>query len=158
MAHFQGTSAFHRLLPFARLATRHAQDLAQSIWRNLLPSQLAQTIGLKTQLNSDRIDLADFTIYLRQMAAMSPEFFFHVLEEASRHCSDDLLPRIRVPTLVIAGALDRFVPLATMRQVAFAIPGAEWWVIHEATHALPAEFPAELSREISDFIARIDRL
>jgi pimeloyl-ACP methyl ester carboxylesterase len=81
-----------------------------------------------------------------------------VLEEASRHCSDDLLPRIRVPTLVIAGALDRFVPLATMRQVAFAIPGAEWWVIHEATHALPAEFPAELSREISDFIARIDRL
>jgi pimeloyl-ACP methyl ester carboxylesterase len=77
-----------------------------------------------------------------------------VLQEAARQCSDDLLPRVRVPTLVIAGGKDRFVPLPTMRDLAFSIPGADWVVLPEASHALPAEYPHEIAKHLLQFTAR----
>ena len=57
-----------------------------------------------------------------------------------------------VPTLVVAGARDSFVPLATMRALAFAIPRVQWKVYPDATHALPAEYPLEIARELLEFV------
>jgi 3-oxoadipate enol-lactonase len=151
LAQFQGTDAFGHILPLALAATRHAQDLSLRVWRKLLPSKLLQVVGLHTQLNAARIELADFEFYLTQMAAMSPELFLEMLREASRHCSDDLLDQVRVPTLVVAGQNDRFVPLEALREVAFTIPGAQWLVIPGASHALPAEFPDEIGETLVTF-------
>jgi pimeloyl-ACP methyl ester carboxylesterase len=151
LAEFQGSELFGHVLPFVRAATRHAGDLSLRVWRRLLPSPFLRMIGLQTQLNVDRIEVVDIEFYLSQMARMSPELFADMLHEAARHCSDDMLPRIRTPTLVVAGALDKFVPLSTMRRVAFAIPGATWVVIPEASHALPAEYPDEIASELLRF-------
>jgi pimeloyl-ACP methyl ester carboxylesterase len=108
-------------------------------------------IGLRWEVNRAKIDSRDFELYLRGLAEMAPELFVAMLEQAHRHCADDLLPRIRVPTLVIAGARDEFVPLARLHDMASAIPGARWAVFDEATHALPAEFPDEVSERIAAF-------
>lgn len=151
LAQFQGTEAFAHLLPVVRAATRHAQDITLRLWRKVLPSKVLQLVGLRTQLNAERIPLADFEFYLTQMAAMSPELFIEMLQEAARHCTADVLGQVRVPTLVVAGALDRFVPLATMREVAFGIPGATWMVIQDASHALPAEFSDEIATRVREF-------
>ncbi len=151
LAQFQGTEAFAHVLPIVRAATRHAQDLTLRVWRRVLPSKVLQVVGLRTQLNAERIPLADFEFYLHQMAAMNPELFIEMLQEAARHCTADVLGQVRVPTLVVAGALDRFVPLATMREVAFGIPGATWMVIQEASHALPAEFSDEIADRVLEF-------
>jgi len=151
LSSFQGTDVVHHLLPFARAATRFAEDWSLRAWKKILPSNALKWIGLQTQLNAERIEIADIELYLSQMARMSPELFVEMLHEASRHCADDILARVRVPTLVIAGGQDRFVPLATMRSVAFAIPGAEWVVLPDATHALPAEYPQEIAHHILRF-------
>jgi 3-oxoadipate enol-lactonase len=151
LAQFQGTDAFAHVLPLALTATRHARDLSLRLWRKLLPSKVLQVVGLHTQLNAARIELADFEFYLTQMAAMSPEFFLEMLREAARHCTEDLLDQVRVPTLVVAGENDRFVPLESLREVAFAIPGAQWTVISGASHALPAEFPDEIAEALLTF-------
>lgn len=151
LAQFQGTEAIAHMLPLVRAATRYAEDLSSRIWRRLLPSPWLKWIGLQTQLNVERIDVADIELYLSQMSRMSPELFIEMLHEAARHCSDDVVHRVRVPTLVVAGGRDRFVPLHTMRQVAFSIPGASWVVIPEASHALPAEFPEEIADQVAQF-------
>ena len=151
LSQFQGTDAFSHVLPLALAATRHAQDLSLRVWRKLLPSKVLQVVGLHTQLNAARIELADFEFYLTQMAAMSPELFLEMLREAARHCTDDLLDQIRVPTLVVAGQNDRFVPLEALREVAFTIPGAQWVVIPGASHALPAEFCDEIADTLVEF-------
>ena len=150
---FQGTQAFGRLLPLAVATTRIAHDLTTRLWRKLLPSPLSAEIGLRTgQVNADRIEAADLELYMRGIAAMNPELFVTLLDEAHRHSAADVLPTIRVPTLVVAGARDSFVPLATMRALAFAIPRVLWKVYPDATHALPAEYPLEIAREILDFV------
>ena len=149
---FQGTGVFAQGLPLLRAAMRHAHDLTERVWRKVLPSQWVLDVGLATQINAGRIDAEDFTFYLNQMAAMNPELFFELLQHAARHCADDLLPRVDIPTMVMAGAKDTFVPLPTMRRVAFAIPQAQWIVLDEASHALPAEFPEEVTRRVLAFV------
>ena len=61
-----------------------------------------------------------------------------------------------LPTLVVAGARDDFVPLSRLRAMAFAIPGARWEVFDAATHALPAEYGDELSVRLAGFFAELE--
>ena len=150
---FQGTQAFGRLLPLVLATTRIAHDLTARVWRKFLPSQLSREIGLRSgQVNAERIEAADLELYMRGIAAMNPELFLALLDEAHRHSAADVLPTIAVPTLVVAGARDSFVPLATMRALAFAIPRVQWKVYPDATHALPAEYPLEIARELLEFV------
>lgn len=153
---FQGTSVFGRLLPLALATTRLARDATTRTWRKWLPSPLSRELGLRSgQVNADRIEAADFELYIRGIAAMNPELFLAVVDEAQRHSAADVLPTIAVPTLVIAGARDNFVPLATMRALAFAIPRVQWKVYPDATHALPAEFPHEIAAELLGFADQV---
>lgn len=153
MATFQGTDVFGHVLPFMRAAMRHAHDLTRRLWRGVVPTSWIQDLGaLTNQINFARLRDEDFEIYLDQMAQMNPEIFFEMLAEASRHTADDLLPEVRVPTLVMAGAHDRFVPLPTLRAVAFAIPNAQWVVVEDGTHALPAEYSEEVAGRVEQFV------
>lgn len=156
LASFRGTNTFAFALPFMVAATRVAKQLTTRVWRSILPSRPVFDIGLRWEVNNERIDSRDFELYLRGLAEMNPELFVAMLEQAHRHCANDLLPRIRVPTLVIAGARDEFVPLPRLREMAFAIPGARWEVFEEATHALPAEYPEDISERIAAFLDQLD--
>ena len=151
VAQFQGTDIIGHALPFLRAATRHASDLTVRLWRTLLPHPTLRRFGMQSQLNLDRIDVEDIDFYLSQMSKMSPELFLELLQQAARHSSEDIMPRVRVPSLIMAGGKDTFIPLATMREVAFSIPGAQWVVIPEASHALPAEYPEDVAEHIRRF-------
>jgi pimeloyl-ACP methyl ester carboxylesterase len=151
LASFQGTDAVSHLLPVVRTFTHLAEDWTLKIWKKVLPSNALKWVGLRSQLNIDRIDMQDIELYLSQMARMSPELFIEMLHEAARHTTDDLLSRVRAPALVIAGGQDRFVPLQTMRRVAFAIPNASWVVLPDASHALPAEYPEKVVEHVLQF-------
>ncbi|MCB9566324.1 MAG: alpha/beta hydrolase [Myxococcales bacterium] len=148
---FQGTRAFAHVLPFVRATTRIARDLTLKAWRSLVPSSLTLDLGLTLQGNADRLAAADFEFYTRQLAEVNPELFMAMLEEADRHSAADVLQGIDVPLMVVAGARDSFVPLETMRELAFAAPHVRWKVLAQATHALPAEFPDEITALLGDF-------
>ncbi len=55
----------------------------------------------------------------------------------------------------MAGALDRFVPLPALREIAFSIPDAQWIVIEDGTHALPAEYFDEVTAHLEDFLGTV---
>ena len=155
VAQFQGTDIVSHALPFLRAATRHASDLTVRLWRTLLPNPTLRRLGMQSQLNLDRIDLEDIDFYLSQMARMSPELFLDLLQQAARHSTEDVMSRVRVPSLIMAGGQDRFIPLSTMREVAFTIPGAQWVVVPDASHALPAEYPEDVAEHVRRFASSV---
>jgi 3-oxoadipate enol-lactonase len=155
LAQFQGTDVFGHVLPFVRAASKRARDLTVRLWRRVLPSRWLPLVGLHTQLHPMRIELGDLEFYLRQMSEIDPELFLEMLGEASRHTAEDLLPAVRVPTLVMAGAHDRFVPIDTLRKLAFATPTAQWVVVDDGSHALPAEFPDEVAERLLAFASAL---
>jgi len=68
----------------------------------------------------------------------------------------DALPRVHVPVLLVAGALDtRFV--AEARDLARRLPHAEVCVIPEAGHAAHLERPDAFLRAVDDFLRRVER-
>ena len=155
LASFQGTDLFSHALPLIVGVTRVAKQATTRLWRSVLPSQRALDFGLRREVNRERIDSRDFELYLRGMSELNPELFVAMLEQAQRHCAEDVLGEIRVPTMVVAGARDDFVPVERLREMAFAIPGARWEVLDEATHALPAEYADELAERLAAFFAEV---
>ena len=70
----------------------------------------------------------------------------------ARHDAWPRLGELAIPTLVVGGTRDLFLPKSTLRAVATAIPGADLLLIGGATHYLPLEFPELLDARIRQFL------
>ncbi|MGN6757938.1 MAG: alpha/beta fold hydrolase [Thermomicrobiales bacterium] len=64
------------------------------------------------------------------------------------------LAGLRVPTLVIAGAEDALVPPYLGRELAEAIPGAEFVVLPDVGHSANLEGRAAFNRLLGEFLAQ----
>lgn len=147
---FGGGGWAAQALPFISGATRVAKGLYSRLWHDLLPSALVREISMRTSVDAQRINVRDFEVYFHGMSKMHPDLFVSMLGQAQAHCADDLLPDVKVPTLVIAGGRDTFIPSHSLRDMAFAIPNSRWQMFSTATHALPAEYPGEVYRVLED--------
>ena len=65
------------------------------------------------------------------------------------------LPRISLPTLVIASSADVSTPLSQSRAIADAIAGAQWALIEDAAHLSLLERPAAFESAIAAFLLRL---
>ncbi len=64
-----------------------------------------------------------------------------------------LLPRIHVPTVVVWGEDDHFVPVSVGVDIAHLIKGAKLLIVPDATHKLPYENPKLFVKAISPFLS-----
>jgi 3-oxoadipate enol-lactonase len=64
------------------------------------------------------------------------------------------LPRISVPTLVIAGAEDVLTRPKGMEEIAALIPGAEYRLIANSGHMIPVEQPERLAALLAEFLEK----
>jgi pimeloyl-ACP methyl ester carboxylesterase len=62
------------------------------------------------------------------------------------------LPRIAVPTLVVAGAEDTLTRPAGMEEIAALIPGAQYRPVPGAGHMIPVEQPEVVAALLSEFL------
>jgi len=65
-----------------------------------------------------------------------------------------LLPRVAVPTLVVAGADDAITPIARAEELAAGIAGARLEVIAQAGHQAPLEQSEQFNGLVADFAER----
>jgi pimeloyl-ACP methyl ester carboxylesterase len=85
---------------------------------------------------------------------MDPDTYFTMLRLAGEHSAEDLLPSVRVPTLVVSGELDTFTPKRLAQQMAREIPDAEYFEVSSGTHSTPAEQPDVVNSCIDRFLAK----
>lgn len=78
----------------------------------------------------------------------------HALRE--RPDSTPLLARVQIPVLVIAGDDDQITPAEGMKNMAEAIPGAEFTLISAAGHLAPLEQPRGVSGAVATFLEKLD--
>ncbi len=94
---------------------------------------------------------------VREMMARAPVRgivgALHALRE--RPDSTPLLRTIQVPVLVVAGAEDVIAPAEGMREMARAIPGAEFVMIAEAGHVAPLEQPRAVNAAVTAFLTKL---
>ncbi|HWV38733.1 MAG TPA: alpha/beta hydrolase [Vulgatibacter sp.] len=91
--------------------------------------------------------------YLQHMARLDPRVFFALARGIRDHDASDLLPRIEVPVLVVAGDRDFFCPPRVAREMADRIPGAELLMIPGGSHAAIIEQPALVDLRLQRFLS-----
>ena len=68
------------------------------------------------------------------------------------HNALDRVRQITAPTLVLSAAEDILTPVAGGRELADAIPGAQFTVLPRGAHVTAAEYPAEVSSALLEFL------
>ena len=88
------------------------------------------------------------------VATLDPELIGNLVAAYLEHSAEDMLPTIRVPTLIIAGDRDQLTPVATSERMQRAIPGSELVVFPGHTHLVQVEAPDAVHAAIEAFLAR----
>ena len=68
------------------------------------------------------------------------------------HDALDRLPDLAIPTLVIAGEMDRGTPVSAARTIADAVPGGRLVVLPGAPHMLQIECAGPFTRHVTAFL------
>ncbi len=71
---------------------------------------------------------------------------------SERRDQADLLPALRVPTLVLAGREDALIPFSEAEGMAKAVPGSQLRLLDRVGHLLPIEEPSGFQKIINDFL------
>jgi 3-oxoadipate enol-lactonase len=109
-----------------------AESIFSPGWRVANPAALARFVSWRSAMPSASLNAATRALY---------EF----------NLSNDL-PRIAVPTLVVAGQEDVLTRPEGMQEIAALIPGAEYRLIPKSGHMIPVEQPGLLDALVDEFL------
>jgi pimeloyl-ACP methyl ester carboxylesterase len=148
------------------LATRLIPRIVQQVHRHhRASSKLLQraTRWPETLLWMKRLGLIGSTLdaeLFRDMAAefseLDLELYLRLLRSLGDHDAARVLPKIDVPTLVIAGERDAFTPRQIAEHMAMRIRGSELLMVRGATHYTAVEYPELVNLRIEKFFREHD--
>jgi pimeloyl-ACP methyl ester carboxylesterase len=140
------------MLPHILWLTRRIPRTFQKLWTTLLDSELAYNYSTYFELRTRRLRYRDWRPFFTHLATMDVPVFMRVLEQMSQHTTEDRLDQLQVPTLVVAGAKDRFTPVRLSEYMQQLIPDAELLVVPTGTHCAPLELPELVHLRLDRFL------
>lgn len=135
-------------------------DRAQKIWASIMvPSfafKIGKTVGLISEklffLNPILAHIDDFTEYFENLRKMDFTLFLRIAIEAKKHSAEDVLEKVNVPTLVIAGESDIFTPIHVLLKIARKIKNSELLILPKGSHGGLVEHAELVCLRIEKFI------
>jgi pimeloyl-ACP methyl ester carboxylesterase len=118
------------------------------------PSVRVQLLRLALDLPRERPGL--LLPGLAAYARSGPALMSRLAQDQSEHDTGALLPRIRVPTLLLDGTRDPVIQSWTLEEIRHAIPHATVREIRGGTHALHDTFPLTVARSTLDFLRQVE--
>ena len=149
---FKGTNVMAQLLPRVIAQFDAHPEIARAIWSRVPPEIALQVALLTGEVDVAAIAPADLMPYMKHMVDIDPPMFLRMLRSAGEHSAADLLPKIDVPALVIAGDRDTFTPPRYAEEMAAAIPQAELMMVAGGTHVVPLERKEQVAARVEKFL------
>jgi len=151
---FKGTDVMAQLLPRVIDAVDRHTRIARGLWGHL-PPEVALRIALLTgEVDAASIVPADLLQYMKHMVDIDLPMFLRMLRSAGEHSARDMLGKIDVPVLVLAGDRDTFTPTRYAEEMAKLIPTADLKVLN-GTHVIPIERKDQVAELIERFVRSI---
>jgi pimeloyl-ACP methyl ester carboxylesterase len=146
---FKNTRLGLTVLPIVQDAVRRYPALSAGLWGGLVPSAPALALVKAFEINSSLLNVEEMRPYLERLAEMDPRVFLSMLEHASQHSAQERLHELAgLPALVVAAQRDTFTPMQRSVAIHDALPGSEFFMLPEATHTGPLEWPELLNLRI----------
>jgi pimeloyl-ACP methyl ester carboxylesterase len=150
---FHDSPVLKTVFPYARAVFDRWPKLAESGFRAVVSSEVAVEYALAFEVNRVLVRREDLMQYFEDLARVDAALFVRLLESAAAHDASDVLPLVRVPTLVIAGERDGFTPMRLSVAMHEAIAGSELLVLPGGTHVGPLEHPDLVAERTRAFLA-----
>jgi pimeloyl-ACP methyl ester carboxylesterase len=99
-----------------------------------------------------RVKKEDMQSYFDHIGQVDLICGIHALIKMNEHTAEDVLPTVKIPTLIIAGEKDTWTPLRHQEEMHRLVPGSEFTVIPHGTHATPIENPHAVNYRIELFL------
>ncbi len=149
---FHGVPLLDLVLPSLLDVAQRAPNLVRALWSRI-PHGLAFKIALRAgEVDRERVHAEDMLPYLAHMTHVDFPMFLRMLRAAGRHTAGDVLARIEVPVLVVAGERDTFTPSFLAQAMAGAIPKGELFLVPHGTHVAPIEQPNLVDSRVERFL------
>ena len=130
-------------------------DATDFLWRLVVGGEWAYQLATHLEVNGKVVRREDFAPYFAHLSGMDPRLFLGMLKHASEHSALGHLPRVDVPTLIVAGTHDTFTPYWLSEEMHDRIPGAEMLTVPGGTHIAPLEQPELLTLRLEKWLAGI---
>jgi len=115
---------------------------------------IAHRLAQRTSMVGEQTPHAAMKPFYDHMAAIDATTWLGLARSAAEHSAADLLPAVRVPTLVVTGGRDTLTPPTVGRAMAAGIPGAEYLEIATATHTGLLDEPTAIIGATHRFLQR----
>jgi pimeloyl-ACP methyl ester carboxylesterase len=149
---FHGVPILDLILPKLLDLAEKQPDIVRAVWSRI-PADMALKIALRAgELDPAKIHAEDILPYLRHMTHVDFPMFLRMVRAAGEHSAEDLLPEIKVPTLIVAGERDTFTPPFLAESMAKRIPGAELLMLKNGSHVAPLEQHDLADQRITEFV------
>src|SRR5207245_7915821 len=116
------TTIAPRLFPAGLLLAR---TVTRPVWRALFKSPITHHLAIQFGALGPKTKLEDMQPYYEHLAELDPQMILKAAQAMHAHSAEDLLRKVKVPTLVIVGERDNFVPSWVGHVMASRIPVAE---------------------------------
>ncbi|MCF8565556.1 alpha/beta fold hydrolase [Alicyclobacillus tolerans] len=93
-----------------------------------------------------------YATWTRVLERMSGESLAYVAEGMLQFDVREKLPNVQTPTLVIAGKLDRLIPMEAAQDIQSKVPNAQFLVLENAGHISSVDSSAEFNKGLLDFL------
>lgn len=128
-------------------------DASNFINTNLLYNPATYQIGAMLKLVNPAIEgREEVRKYCEHITTMDFTIFNQIVASGAKKSAEDLFPKIRVPTLLIASQFDKFIPLRIAKNMDSKIKKSELFVIKNGTHAALLEQPDIFNLCIEKFL------
>ncbi|MBA2665069.1 MAG: alpha/beta hydrolase [Bradymonadaceae bacterium] len=152
---FHNTDHLRRALPYLNRALNLAPEAIQTVWKTLLPSKLWYSVAVRSaEVNGRLLRQKDFLPYLEHASHMDLTVFLRIIGSLATHSAEHVLPKIAVPTLIVAGEHDTFTPMFRSVEMAELIEASELVIVPSGTHVAPLELPDLVNAAIEKFLVQ----
>jgi pimeloyl-ACP methyl ester carboxylesterase len=149
---FHDSPVLKVVFPYALAAFRQWPRFAATAFRTVVGSEVAMEYALAFEVNRALVHRGDLRRYFDDLSCVDAGLFMTLLESAAAHDVTAYLPRIDVPTLVVAGERDGFTPMRLSVAMHEAIRGSELLVLPGGTHVGPLEHPDLVGSRVRAFL------
>lgn len=127
---------------------QHIKPLAKTVVDKTEFTKILSALGL----THERIQSDIIKQIVADMMETDLALYHEILTHLAEHDASDILPHVRVPTLVIAGTNDAMTPSTVAETMAQRIPHAELMIINNGSHYTMLEFPDIVVKRLSQFL------
>lgn len=151
---FYNTTIAPRVFPLASVLLGRLPAAFAPVWRALFRSGLPHPLAIRLGVLSELTKSEDMRTYYDHLATLDPQVVLKMAQAMHEHTAEDILRKVKVPSLVVVGDRDNFVPPWLGHVMASRIPMAELVNVPGGTHGTIIEFPKLVNKAVVGFLDR----